>query len=188
VKKINIIGASTLAALEGNLVMTQLPNVLRRAALQILTVSLALTSTGYGNPVILYQHAGSTAPTTEGWSVLISPGTSAGPINDSGTPVWSISNSSEEQYGFYSAVPTAAEVLAASLGWSLKITLRVAWGDGSTRSVPARNYSAGNYAEVVFSVPGVTAHLATSLKQQGVITGEQEGAINSCAGQSSIGK
>ena len=30
-KKINIIGASTLAALEGNLVMTLLPNVLRRA-------------------------------------------------------------------------------------------------------------------------------------------------------------
>ena len=30
-KTINIIGASTLAALEGNLVMTLLPNVLRRA-------------------------------------------------------------------------------------------------------------------------------------------------------------
>ena len=40
-KKINIIGASTLAALEGNLVMTLLPNVLRRTVRWGSTVGIA---------------------------------------------------------------------------------------------------------------------------------------------------
>src|SRR5436190_24035132 len=96
-----------------------------KRTLQILIAGLALTSTSQALPVVLYHHAGSTDPTTEGWTALISSGTSVGPINDSGTPAWSIANTAAEEFGFYSVVPTATEVAAASLGWSLRVTLRI---------------------------------------------------------------
>ena len=94
--------------------------------LQILAASIALTSTSHSFPVVLYQHNGATDPTAEAWTLGSHIGaTTLGPVNDSGTPAWSIINSNAGDTGFYRAAPTPAEVSAASLGWSLKATLRV---------------------------------------------------------------
>ena len=97
-----------------------------KTTLQILAFSIALASTSDALPVVLYQHAGATDPTTEGWTLGSQIGaTTLGPVNDSGTFAWSIMNSVAGDTGFYRANPTPSEVLAASLGWSLKATLRV---------------------------------------------------------------
>ncbi len=92
---------------------------------QLLTLAFALSS--YGSyPVVLYQHTGNAAPTTEGWAASVSGGTTVGPVTDGSTPAWAVNNNTPGDTGFYTAVPTAAEKLAAAtLGWSLQTTLRV---------------------------------------------------------------
>ncbi len=87
---------------------------------------MLIGSTSYALPVILYQHNGSTDPSSEAWTpASFTAGTSAGPISDNGTAAWSITNSAPAETGFYKAVPTAAEVSTAASGWSLKLTLDV---------------------------------------------------------------
>lgn len=98
--------------------------------LHFLAANIALASTLHALPVVLYEHTGDADPTTEGWTLGPQIGaTTLGPINDSGTPAWSIMNSAAGDTGFYRVIPTPAEVSAASFGWSLKVTLRVTASD-----------------------------------------------------------
>lgn len=92
------------------------------------TLSLAFPASSHAAlSEILYQHTGTNNPTTEGWTLLpVSGTTTMGPIVDSGTQTWSITNSAPGDTGAFSIVPTPAEVTAAATrGWSLQTTLRV---------------------------------------------------------------
>ncbi len=92
--------------------------------LHLLIASLALAVTSHALPVVLYHHTGDINPTTEAWTALGS-GSTVMPVNDSGTPAWSIVNNSPADTGAYEVIPTIPQVTDASLGWSYCVTLHV---------------------------------------------------------------
>ena len=74
-------------------------------------------------------HSGNANPLTEGWSRFPGDGSSSeGPVDDAGTPAWSISDSSTaggSYLWYYETLPAAQDTLASSRGWTLDATLRV---------------------------------------------------------------
>jgi hypothetical protein len=110
---------------------------MRTMALAI--ANLVLLSGTVSAAVLVGSHVGDTDPTTEGWTPdLAGPGTSAGPTNDAGIPVWSIADSSSalESARWYRQPLTPADLATAlTSGWRVRAELRVenAAGQGETQ-------------------------------------------------------
>lgn len=116
-----------------------------RALLLILAASAGTGGTSAG--AVLFGHVGDNVPEAEGWTEVSGGSLPEVPVDDGGTPSWSIHDNvatPASGYLVYRQIPTAQNVSdAAQLGWTLRANLRVIDGGGHVHGSVLVEYADG---------------------------------------------
>jgi len=95
-------------------------------SLTVLAIFVVASTSGYATPFI--SHVGSNDPNAEGWYGGPTGTSTAGPVDDGGTPAWFTRDVDSAGFCIYGYNPTSQEVTDINTnGWELHAIMRPTW-------------------------------------------------------------